>query len=94
MIIDEILADMEAEGDDLDALVSGIGAEQWRLPTPSPGWKWVPRWRTMIVPACTSVPLYTFTPSRCAFESRPLREDAAPFFFDMVRSPTSSRPPA
>src|ERR1700733_15445570 len=29
---------MEAEGDDLDALVSGIGADQWRLPTRSPGW--------------------------------------------------------
>ena len=38
MIFDEILADMEAEGDDLDALVSGISADQWRLPTPSPGW--------------------------------------------------------
>lgn len=38
MIIDEVLADMEAEGDDLDGLVSGIGADQWRLPTPSPGW--------------------------------------------------------
>jgi uncharacterized protein (TIGR03084 family) len=38
VIIDEILADLEAEGDDLDALVSAIDAEQWRLPTPSPGW--------------------------------------------------------
>ena len=39
----------------------------------------------MIVPAVTSVPLYTFTPSRCAAESRPLREEAAPFFFDMAQ---------
>src|SRR6476620_1752762 len=55
------------------------------LPTFSPGWNRVPRWRTMIVPACTSVPLKTFTPSRCAFESRPLRDEAAPFFFDMAQ---------
>ena len=52
-------------------------------PTFSPGWKRVPRWRTMIVPAVTSVPLETLTPSRWAVESRPLREEAAPFFFDM-----------
>jgi uncharacterized protein (TIGR03084 family) len=38
VVIDEILADMEAEGDDLDGLVSGISADQWRLPTPAPGW--------------------------------------------------------
>jgi uncharacterized protein (TIGR03084 family) len=38
VVIDEILADLEAEGDDLDGLVSGISADQWRLPTPAPGW--------------------------------------------------------
>lgn len=38
MVIDEILADLEAEGDDLDALVSGLSADQWRLPTPAPRW--------------------------------------------------------
>ena len=38
MIIDEILADLEAEGDDLDELVSGISPDQWRLQTPAPGW--------------------------------------------------------
>jgi enediyne biosynthesis protein E11 len=37
-IIDEILADLAAEGDDLDRLVSGIGPDQWRLATPAPGW--------------------------------------------------------
>jgi hypothetical protein len=40
----------------------------------------------MIVPALTVWPLKRFTPSRCAFESRPLRDDLAPFFFDMGRS--------
>jgi uncharacterized protein (TIGR03084 family) len=38
VIIDEILADLQAEADDLDGLVSGIGPDQWRLPTPAPGW--------------------------------------------------------
>jgi uncharacterized protein (TIGR03084 family) len=38
MIIDDVLADLEAEDDDLDALVSGINAQQWRLATPAPGW--------------------------------------------------------
>src|ERR1700730_4901828 len=37
----------------------------------------------MIVPARISVPAPTLTPRRCAAESRPLREEAAPFFFDM-----------
>jgi hypothetical protein len=33
------------------------------------------------------VPSNTFTPSRWALESRPLREEAAPFFFDMALAP-------
>jgi enediyne biosynthesis protein E11 len=36
--MDEILADLAADGDDLDGLVSGIDQDQWRLPTPAPGW--------------------------------------------------------
>src|SRR6202051_2262036 len=48
-------------------------------PTFSPGWKGVPRWRTMISPALTTWPPNRLTPSRCAFESRPLRLDDAPF---------------
>src|SRR5437879_310499 len=40
----------------------------------------------MIAPARTGVPECTFTPRRCAAESRPFREDAAPFFFDIVYS--------
>src|SRR3978361_1276985 len=48
-------------------------------PTPRPGWKWVPRWRAMISPASTTWPPKRLTPRRCAFESRPLREDEAPF---------------
>lgn len=37
-IADQIIADLTAEGDDLDRLVSGIDPEQWRRPTPAPGW--------------------------------------------------------
>src|SRR5258705_8218175 len=48
-------------------------------PTPGPGWKCVPRWRTMISPALTCCPPKRFTPSRCAEESRPFRLDDAPF---------------
>ncbi|HEX4657794.1 MAG TPA: TIGR03084 family metal-binding protein [Streptosporangiaceae bacterium] len=37
-IIDGLLADLAAEGDDLDRVVSGIGPDQWQLATPAPGW--------------------------------------------------------
>ncbi len=37
-IIDGLLADLAAEGDDLDRVVSGIGHDQWQLATPAPGW--------------------------------------------------------
>src|SRR3954462_7625476 len=52
-------------------------------PTPSPGWKWVPRWRTMISPALTTWPPKRLTPRYCAFESRPLRVEDAPFLCAM-----------
>src|SRR6266852_2571026 len=52
-------------------------------PTPRPGWMRVPRWRTRMAPPLTSWPPKTFTPSRCAWESRPLREAAAPFLCAM-----------
>src|SRR4051794_17496868 len=48
-------------------------------PTPLPGWKWVPRWRTMISPALTTWPPYRLTPRRWELESRPFLVDAAPF---------------
>src|SRR5580704_7145164 len=48
-------------------------------PTPSPGWKWVPRWRTRISPALTCWPPNRLTPSRWELESRPLRLEDAPF---------------
>ena len=51
--------------------------------TLSPGWNLVPRWRTMIAPARTFVPVVTFTPSRWDAESRPFLDEDAPFFFDM-----------
>ena len=56
-------------------------------PTLTPGWKWVPRWRTMISPALTTWPPNRLTPSRCELESRPLRELEAPFLCAMSTPP-------
>jgi uncharacterized protein (TIGR03084 family) len=36
--VDEVLADLAAEGDDAERLVAGLPAAQWALPTPAPGW--------------------------------------------------------
>jgi uncharacterized protein (TIGR03084 family) len=35
---DAVLADLAAEGDDLDQLVAGIEPHRWQAETPSPGW--------------------------------------------------------
>src|SRR5580700_6335043 len=48
-------------------------------PTFSPGLMGVPRCRTMIDPPGTNCPPNTFTPSRCALESRPFLELPNPF---------------
>lgn len=37
-VLDGVLADLEAQSAELDAHVSGLGEEQWRTPTPAPGW--------------------------------------------------------
>jgi uncharacterized protein (TIGR03084 family) len=37
-IMDEVLADLAAEGDDVDRLVADLPADEWGLRTPSPGW--------------------------------------------------------
>lgn len=36
--LDAVLRDLRAEGDDLDALVAGLPASSWQLPTPAEGW--------------------------------------------------------
>lgn len=33
-----VVDDLQTESDALDALVAGLAPEQWRLPTPAPGW--------------------------------------------------------
>jgi uncharacterized protein (TIGR03084 family) len=38
MDVTEVLADLRAEQQALDDIVAGLDAEQWQLPTPSPGW--------------------------------------------------------
>src|SRR5947209_3369499 len=52
-------------------------------PTFSPGFSGVPRCRTMIEPPGTSCPPKTFTPRRCALESRPFFELPKPFLCAM-----------
>jgi hypothetical protein len=49
------------------------------MPTFVPGLILVPRWRMMIDPPVMSCPAEAFTPSRCAFESRPFVELPPPF---------------
>src|SRR6478735_4680237 len=56
-------------------------------PTLTPGWKWVPRWRTMISPALTTWPPKRLTPSRWELESRPFLVEAAPFLCAIWISP-------
>ena len=36
--LEDVLNDLTADGDELDELVAGLDAEQWKLPTPAPGW--------------------------------------------------------
>jgi uncharacterized protein (TIGR03084 family) len=36
--IDDVLADLSAEGEDLDWLLASLDEDQWRLDTPAPGW--------------------------------------------------------
>jgi len=36
--LQEVIAALDADGDDVDRMVADLDAEQWRLPTPSPGW--------------------------------------------------------
>src|SRR3954452_17718180 len=59
-------------------------------PTCWPGWKWAPRWRTMISPALTTWPPKRLTPSRWELESRPFLVDAAPFLCAIAVSPALS----
>ncbi|WP_181309885.1 TIGR03084 family metal-binding protein [Nocardioides campestrisoli] len=37
-MLDDVLADLTAEGDRLEALVAPLAPEQWRTPTPAAGW--------------------------------------------------------
>src|SRR5688572_29507204 len=49
------------------------------MPTLSPGWKVLPRWRTMIVPLRTYCPSPRLTPSRLPALSRPFLLDEPAF---------------
>jgi hypothetical protein len=45
-----------------------------------------------MAPDRTDEPEPTFTPRRWALESRPLRDEAAPFFLDMADAPVWAQP--
>ena len=47
----------------------------------APGWMWVPRWRTRMLPARTNCPSARFTPRRLALESRPFLVEPPPFLW-------------
>src|SRR5690349_6325494 len=36
--LENVVADLSADGDELDRLVAPLTEEQWRTPTPAPGW--------------------------------------------------------
>lgn len=38
MNVEDVLNDLTAEVEEVDRLVAGLDDEQWRLPTPAPGW--------------------------------------------------------
>src|SRR5258708_22473335 len=56
------------------------------MPTLVPGCHWVPRCRTMILPARHASPPNFFTPRRWPAESRPLRDDPPAFLCAMIVS--------
>src|SRR6266702_3724950 len=73
------------------------------MPTRSPGWNLVPRWRTMMLPGMTISPPYFLTPSRRPALSRPLREEPPAFLCAILsllrlrrrlRRPPAARSPA
>src|SRR5438552_8818939 len=53
------------------------------MPTLSPGCHFVPRWRTMMLPARTDCPPNFFTPRRLLSLSRPLRDEPPAFLCAM-----------
>src|SRR5207245_4674057 len=64
-------------------VMRAIGVSSLTRPRLRHGLWGVPRWRTRIVPACTSCPEKRLTPSRCPWESRPLVEEPPPFLCAM-----------
>src|ERR1700755_333886 len=63
------------------------------LPRPTflPGFHFVPRWRARMFPPSTRSPPNFFRPSRCAFESRPFRDEPTPFLCAIVLTPKGSQ---
>src|SRR5712671_2335238 len=73
------------------------------MPTRSPGWNFVPRCRTMMLPGMTISPPNFLTPSRRPALSRPLRDEPPAFLCAILnllrlrrrlRRPPAARSPA
>src|SRR6266542_4422287 len=62
------------------------------IPAPAPGLNFVPRCRARIIPALTSWPSKSLTPSRFDWESRPFFEEPRPFLCAITRSPSLRAP--
>src|ERR1044072_4499028 len=62
------------------------------LPRPTflPGFHLVPRCRARMFPPSTRSPPNFFSPNRCEFESRPLRDEPTPFLCAIKPSPIDS----
>ena len=60
---------------------AAVANKVWSVPMPTlrPGWNFVPRWRTRMLPPSTCSPPNFFTPRRRPSESRPLRDEPPAF---------------
>src|SRR5829696_6151899 len=61
------------------------------LPRPTflPGFHFVPRCRARMLPPSTRSPPNFLSPSLCAFESRPFRDEPTPFLCAIVLTPSA-----
>jgi len=70
-----------------NSTIPSVSAKRvWSLPIPtfSPGWCCVPRWRTMMLPAMQPWPPKILTPNRFDSDSRPFFELPTPFLCAII----------
>src|SRR6185369_10314762 len=74
-----------------ETVPSALANKVWSLPMPTltPGWNLVPRWRTRMLPASTSSAPNFLTPRRRPAVSRPLRDEPPAFLCAIRLAPYS-----